>query len=223
MIDPEDTKHDEKMMDLEIDDKKVVDVAKTFDSDAAIKKTMSLMDQRKKDKEERIKNRNVGSVGFRLFAPPEDDTAEHYTSYDDHLKLLDKEIEDQKAAILRGVERLQLLIEKEALVMEEANAVTQETFQLPEMYKTGDEKFDGLVKEHILRKHPKVIGDYFGEYRFTSHAGMIHFEHIYNKEGKLVKVRCMECYREWLRSNSNNSPSKDDGEMDTYDTVGGNP
>lgn len=221
MIDPEDTKRDEHMMDLEIDDKKVVDVAKTFDKDAVIKKTTSLMTQRKKDREERIKNRNVFSIGMRLFAPPEDDTQEYYTSYDDHIKLLDKEIEDQKASILRGVERLELLIEKEALVMEEANAMTQETFQLPEMYKTGDEKFDELVKEHILHKHPKVIGDYFGEYRYSSHAGIIHFEHIYDKEGKLVKVRCMECYRDWLRKNTNESPSKDDGEIDTYDKVGG--
>lgn len=221
MIDPEDTKHDERMMDLEIDDKKVVDVAKTFDKDAAIKKTMSLMSERKKNRDERIKNRNVSSIGMRLFDPPKDDTSEYYTSYDDHIKLLDREIEDQKASILRGVERLELLIEKEALVMEEANAMTQENFQLPKQYKTDDEFFDALIKEHILHKHPKVIGDYFGEYRFSSHAGTLHFEHIYNKEGKLVKVRCMECYRKWLLTNSKGSPSKDDGEMTTYDKVGG--
>lgn len=221
MIDKDDLNRNESMMDLEIDDKKVVDVAKTFDKDAAIKKTMSLMSERKKNRDERIKNRSVASIGMRLFAPQKDDTNEYYTSYDDHIKLLDKEIEDQKASILRGVERLELLIEKEALVMEEANAMTQENFQLPKQYQTDDEFFDSLVKEHILHKHPKVIGDYFGEYRFSSHAGTLHFEHIYNKEGKLVKVRCMECYRKWLLKNSNESPSKDDGEMDTYDRVGG--
>ena len=105
--------------------------------------------------------------------------------------------------------------------MEEANAMTQENFQLPKQYKTDDEFFDSLIKEHILHTHPKVIGDYFGEYRFSSHAGTIHFEHIYNKEGKLVKVRCMDCYRKWLLKNSNESPSKDDGEMTIYDKVGG--
>lgn len=221
MIDKDDLNRNEAMMDLEIDDKKVVDVAKTFDSDAAIKKTMSLMSERKKNRDERIKNRSVSSIGMRLFDPPKDDTNEYYTSYDDHIKLLDREIEDQKASILRGVERLELLIEKEALVMEEANAMTQENFQLPKQYKTDDEFFDSLIKEHILHKHPKVIGDYFGEYRFSSHAGTLHFEHIYNKEGKLVKVRCMECYRKWLLTNSKESPSKDDGEMTTYDRVGG--
>ena len=194
MIDKDDLNRNEAMMDLEIDDKKVVDVAKTFDKDAAIKKTMSLMSERKKNRDERIKNRNVFSIGMRLFDPPKDDTSENYTSYDDHIKLLDKEIEDQKASILRGVERLELLIEKEALVMEEANAMTQENFQLPKQYKTDDEFFNALIKEHILHKHPKVIGDYFGEYRFSSHAGTIHFEHIYNKAGKPAKVRCMEFF-----------------------------
>ena len=221
MIDKDDLNLNESMMDLEIEDKKVSDVAATFDKDAAIKRTMTLMSERKKNRDERIKNRNVHSIGMRLFDPPKDDTGEHYTSYDDHIKLLDKEIEDQKALILLGIERLELLIEKEALVMEEANAMTQENFQLPKQYKTGDEFFDSLIKEHILHKHPKVIGDYFGEYRFSSHAGTIHFEHIYNKEGKLVKVRCMDCYRKWLLNNNNGSPSKDDGEMTTYDKVGG--
>ena len=221
MIDKDDLNLNESMMDLEIEDKKVSDVAATFDKDAAIKRTMTLMSERKKKRDERIKNRNVHSIGMRLFDPPKDDTGEHYTSYDDHIKLLDKEIEDQKALILLGIERLELLIEKEALVMEEANAMTQENFQLPKQYKTGDEFFDSLIKEHILHKHPKVIGDYFGEYRFSSHAGTIHFEHIYNKEGKLVKVRCMDCYRKWLLNNNNGSPSKDDGEMTTYDKVGG--
>ena len=221
MIDKDDLNQNESMMDLEIEDKKVSDVAATFDKDAAIKRTMTLMSERKKNRDERIKNRNVHSIGMRLFDPPKDDTGEHYTSYDDHIKLLDKEIEDQKALILLGIERLELLIEKEALVMEEANAMTQENFQLPKQYKTGDEFFDSLIKEHILHKHPKVIGDYFGEYRFSSHAGTIHFEHIYNKEGKLVKVRCMDCYRKWLLNNNNGSPSKDDGEMTTYDKVGG--
>ena len=221
MIDKDDLNRNESMMDLEIEDKKVSDVAATFDKDAAIKRTMTLMSERKKNRDERIKNRNVHSIGMRLFDPPKDDTGEHYTSYDDHIKLLDKEIEDQKALILLGIERLELLIEKEALVMEEANAMTQENFQLPKQYKTGDEFFDSLIKEHILHKHPKVIGDYFGEYRFSSHAGTIHFEHIYNKEGKLVKVRCMDCYRKWLLNNNNGSPSKDDGEMTTYDKVGG--
>lgn len=221
MIDKDDLNRNEAMMDLEIDDKKVVDVAKTFDKDAAIKKTMSLMSERKKSRDERIKNRNVFSIGMRLFDPPKDDTSENYTSYDDHIKLLDREIEDQKALILMGIERLELLIEKEALVMEEANAMTQENFQLPKQYKTDDEFFNSLIKEHILHKHPKVIGDYFGEYRFSSHAGTIHFEYIYNKEGKLVKVRCMDCYRKWLLNNSNGCPSKDDGEMTTYDKVGG--
>ena len=221
MIDKDDLNRNEAMMDLKIDDKKVVDVAATFDKDAAIKRTMSLMSDRKKNRDERIKNRNVHSIGMRLFDLPKDDTGEYYTSYDDHIKLLDKEIEDQKAFILRGVERLELLIEKEALIMEEANAMTQENFQLPKKYKTDDEFFDSLIKEHILHKHPKVIGDYFGEYRFSSHAGTIHFEHIYNKEGKLVKVRCMDCYRKWLLNNNNGSPSKDDGEMTTYDKVGG--
>ena len=221
MIDKDDLNLNESMMDLEIEDKKVYDVAATFDKDAAIKRTMTLISERKKKRDERIKNRNVHSIGMRLFDPPKDDTGEHYTSYDDHIKLLDKEIEDQKALILLGIERLELLIEKEALVMEEANAMTQENFQLPKQYKTGDEFFDSLIKEHILHKHPKVIGDYFGEYRFSSHAGTIHFEHIYNKEGKLVKVRCMDCYRKWLLNNNNGSPSKDDGEMTTYDKVGG--
>ena len=221
MIDKDDLNLNESMMDLEIEDKKVSDVAATFDKDVAIKRTMTLMSERKKNRDERIKNRNVHSIGMRLFDPPKDDTGEHYTSYDDHIKLLDKEIEDQKALILLGIERLELLIEKEALVMEEANAMTQENFQLPKQYKTGDEFFDSLIKEHILHKHPKVIGDYFGEYRFSSHAGTIHFEHIYNKEGKLVKVRCMDCYRKWLHNNNNGSPSKDDGEMTTYDKVGG--
>ena len=221
MIDKDDLNLNESMMDLEIEDKKVSDVAATFDKDAAIKRTMTLMSERKKNRDERIKNRNVHSIGMRLFDPPKDDTGEHYTSYDDHIKLLDKEIEDQKALILLGIERLELLIEKEALVMEEANAMTQENFKLPKQYKTGDEFFDSLIKEHILHKHPKVIGDYFGEYRFSSHAGTIHFEHIYNKEGKLVKVRCMDCYRKWLLNNNNGSPSKDDGEMTTYDKVGG--
>ena len=221
MIDKDDLNQNESMMDLEIDDKKVSDVAKTFDKDAAINRTMTLMSERKKNRDERIKNRNVHSIGMRLFDPPKDDTGEHYTSYDDHIKLLDKEIEDQKALILRCIERLELLIEKEALIMEEANAMTQESFQLPKQYKTDDEFFDSLVKEHILHKHPKVIGDYFGEYRFSSHAGTIHFEYIYNKEGKLVKVRCMDCYRKWLLNNSNGCPSKDDGEMTTYDKVGG--
>ena len=221
MIDKDDLNLNESMMDLEIEDKKVSDVAATFDKDVAIKRTMTLMSERKKNRDERIKNRNVHSIGMRLFDPPKDDTGEHYTSYDDHIKLLDKEIEDQKALILLGIERLELLIEKEALVMEEANAMTQENFQLPKQYKTGDEFFDSLIKEHILHKHPKVIGDYFGEYRFSSHAGTIHFEHIYNKEGKLVKVRCMDCYRKWLLNNNNGSPSKDDGEMTTYDKVGG--
>lgn len=221
MIDKDDLNLNESMMDLEIEDKKVSDVAATFDKDAAIKRTMTLMSERKKKRDERIKNRNVHSISMRLFDPPKDDTGEHYTSYDDHIKLLDKEIEDQKALILLGIERLELLIEKEALVMEEANAMTQENFQLPKQYKTGDEFFDSLIKEHILHKHPKVIGDYFGEYRFSSHAGTIHFEHIYNKEGKLVKVRCMDCYRKWLLNNNNGSPSKDDGEMTTYDKVGG--
>ena len=221
MIDKDDLNQNESMMDLEIEDKKVSDVAATFDKDAAIKRTMTLMSERKKNRDERIKNRNVHSIGMRLFDPPKDDTGEHYTSYDDHIKLLDKEIEDQKALILLGIERLELLIEKEALIMEEANAMTQENFQLPKQYKTGDEFFDSLIKEHILHKHPKVIGDYFGEYRFSSHAGTIHFEHIYNKEGKLVKVRCMDCYRKWLLNNNNGSPSKDDGEMTTYDKVGG--
>ena len=221
MIDKDDLNLNESMMDLEIEDKKVSDVAATFDKDAAIKRTMTLMSERKKKRDERIENRNVHSIGMRLFDPPKDDTGEHYTSYDDHIKLLDKEIEDQKALILLGIERLELLIEKEALVMEEANAMTQENFQLPKQYKTGDEFFDSLIKEHILHKHPKVIGDYFGEYRFSSHAGTIHFEHIYNKEGKLVKVRCMDCYRKWLLNNNNGSPSKDDGEMTTYDKVGG--
>ena len=221
MIDKDDLNQNESMMDLEIEDKKVSDVAATFDKDVAIKRTMTLMSERKKNRDERIKNRNVHSIGMRLFDPPKDDTGEHYTSYDDHIKLLDKEIEDQKALILLGIERLELLIEKEALVMEEANAMTQENFQLPKQYKTGDEFFDSLIKEHILHKHPKVIGDYFGEYRFSSHAGTIHFEHIYNKEGKLVKVRCMDCYRKWLLNNNNGSPSKDDGEMTTYDKVGG--
>lgn len=221
MIDKDDLNRNESMMDLDIEDKKVSDVAATFDKDAAIKRTMTLMSERKKNRDERIKNRNVHSIGMRLFDPPKDDTGEHYTSYDDHIKLLDKEIEDQKALILLGIERLELLIEKEALVMEEANAMTQENFQLPKQYKTGDEFFDSLIKEHILHKHPKVIGDYFGEYRFSSHAGTIHFEHIYNKEGKLIKVRCMDCYRKWLLNNNNGSPSKDDGEMTTYDKVGG--
>ena len=221
MIDKDDLNLNESMMDLEIEDKKVSDVAATFDKDAAIKRTMTLMSERKKKRDERIKNRNVHSIGMRLFDPPKDDTGEHYTSYDDHIKLLDKEIEDQKALILLGIERLELLIEKEALVMEEANAMTQENFQLPKQYKTDDVFFDSLIKEHILHKHPKVIGDYFGEYRFSSHAGTIHFEHIYNKEGKLVKVRCIDCYRKWLLNNNNGSPSKDDGEMTTYDKVGG--
>ena len=221
MIDKDDLNQNESMMDLEIEDKKVSDVAATFDKDAAIKRTTTLMSERKKNRDERIKNRNVHSIGMRLFDPPKDDTGEHYTSYDDHIKLLDKEIEDQKALILLGIERLELLIEKEALVMEEANAMTQENFQLPKQYKTDDEFFDSLIKEPILHKHPKVIGDYFGEYRFSSHAGTIHFEHIYNKEGKLVKVRCMDCYRKWLLNNNNGSPSKDDGEMTTYDKVGG--
>ena len=176
MIDKNDLNQNESMMDLEIEDKKVSDVAATFDKDAAIKRTMTLMSERKKNRDERIKNRNVHSIGMRLFDPPKDDTGEHYTSYDDHIKLLDKEIEDQKALILLGIERLELLIEKEALVMEEANAMTQENFQLPKQYKTDDEFFDSLIKEHILHKHPKVIGDYFGEYRFSSHAGTIHFE-----------------------------------------------
>lgn len=221
MIDKEDLNRNESMMDLEIDDKKVSDVAATFNKDDAIKRTMSLISERKKNRDERIKNRDVHSIGMRLFDPPKDDTSEYYTSYDDHIKLLDKEIEDQKALILAGIERLELLIEKEALIMEEANAMTQENFQLPKQYKTDDAFFDSLIKEHILHKHPKVIGDYFGEYRFSSHAGTIHFEHIYNKEGKLVKVRCMDCYRKWLLNNNNGSPSKDDGEMTTYDKVGG--
>ena len=85
-----------------------------------------------------------------------------------------------------------LLIEKEALVMEEANAMTQENFQLPKQYKTDDEFFDSLIKEHILHKHPKVIGDYFGEYRFSSHAGTIHFEHIYNKEEVLGRTNWLD-------------------------------
>ena len=152
--------------------------------------------------------------------PNPEDTSDYYTSYSDHLCKLDKEIENQKALIIAGIERLELLIEKEALITEEANALTSETFVLPKQYQTGNEHFDALIKEHILHKHPKIVGDYFGEYRYSSHAGPLHLESIYDKDGKLVKVRCLDCYYKWIRSNVNGSPSKDDGELDAYDKPG---
>ena len=43
MIDKDDLNQNESMMDLEIEDKKVSDVAATFDKDAAIKRTTTLM------------------------------------------------------------------------------------------------------------------------------------------------------------------------------------
>ncbi len=55
MIDKDDLNRNESMMDLEIDDKKVSDVAKIFNKDDAVKRTMSLISERKKNRDERIK------------------------------------------------------------------------------------------------------------------------------------------------------------------------
>ena len=67
MIDKDDLNRNESKMELEIEDKKVSDVAATFNKDDAIKRTMALISERKKNRDERIKNRDVHSIGMRLF------------------------------------------------------------------------------------------------------------------------------------------------------------
>ena len=47
MIDKDDLNRNESMMELEIDDKKVTDVAATFNKDDVIKRTMALISERK--------------------------------------------------------------------------------------------------------------------------------------------------------------------------------
>lgn len=214
--------HTETFLDCPSDDKKVKDVVKTFDATRIRVDMNSFLRKHEAEKQKRIENRKVKDVGglFGLGTKPDVVT---WSSYDDHLDLLEKEIEDQKAEIIKGLERLDLLIQKEVLVREERDSVTEKDFQLPEYLKVN-EKFDPLIKEHIFHKHQKLIGDYYGEYKYSSHAGNIRMETVYNKEGEVVKVRCWDCLMEFYKANgftSDVSPTKDDGEIDTYDKVGG--
>lgn len=216
-----DTHHTEAYMETGLEDKKVAELAKEFDSDDIMKRMQDDLKRRKEREEERRKNRTVNDLNMRLFHNTDADVAEYYTSYDDHIKMIGEEIEDQKALIVDGLKRLELLIEKETLLKKEYDEVTSETFQLPDYLKV-DEFFDPLIKEHIFRKHPKLIGDYFGEHRYSSHAGRLYLERVYDCTGKIVRVRCMDCYVQYMKNcDGNFAPKKDDGEIDLCDRVGG--
>ncbi len=214
--------HSEDYLDCPSDDKKVTDVVKGFDGDAIMKDLTNFISERKARQEERLKNRTVGDVAHdltrALSGEKDDDVIEYYSSYDDHLALLDKEIEDQKARIIHGLERLELLIKKEQLIEEERDAVTSDNFQLPDYLKVNDD-FNPLIKEHIFRFHRKLIGDFYGEYKYSSHAGKIPLERVYDCNGKIVAVRCMQCYRKFLRSRKPYA-TKNEGEIDLHDKVG---
>ena len=214
--------HTETWIDTAIDDKKVTDVAKVFDGARIAKEVEDFCINRKQRLEEKRKNRTVESVckNIDFLNSEKDDVNSYYTSYDDHLKQLNDEIENQKAAIERGLYRLKLLEIKEKNLIAEAEAVTSENFELPNSLKIKG--FEDLIKEHIFHKHPKLIGDYYGEHRYSSHAGPLNLETIYDKDGNIVKVRCMECYRKFMKeAELNEYPTKDDGELDKYDHVGG--
>ena len=212
--------HTEEYLSTEVDDKKVKDVVKSFDGDNIMKEMSKFMEERKKRIADREQNRKVKEVGGLFGLSKEPDTTAYYTSYDDHLKKLDIEIEDQKASLVQGLERLKLLIEKEVLIREERDAVTAETFQLPEYLKTN-ERLDPIVKEHIFRKHPLLIGDYYGEHKYSSHAGHLNLERVYDKDGNIVKLRCWNCLREFYRTaGPYDAPTKNDGEIDLHDHLG---
>lgn len=216
--------HTESFLKTAIDNEKVTDIIKRFEDESIMKDVQNFMDSRNKRLEEKRKNRTVGSVCTNLsdvLTPKKDDDINsYYTSYDDHLMQLNDEIENQKASIMRGLYRLKLLGIKEKNLMAEAEAVTSENFELPDSLKIKG--FEGLIKEHIFHKHPKLVGDYYGENKFSSHAGPLHLETIYDKNGNIVKVRCMECYRKFMKeADLNDYPTKDDGELDLYDHVGG--
>lgn len=220
-MDGMDTDQSEAFISTGLEQEKVVELAKKFDKDDIMKEMQDCLKHRKEREEERRQNRTVADLNMRLFHDDRPDVTDYYTSYDDHIKKIGDEIEDQKALIIDGLKRLQLLIEKEALLKEEYDVVTSETFQLPK-YLRVDEFFDPLIKEHIFKKHPQLIGDYFGEYRYSSHAGHLNMERVYDKNGKIVKVRCMKCYINYIKNcNDSFAPSKDDGEIDTHDHFGG--
>ena len=218
-----DTHYTESYINTGLEQEKVTELAKDFDSKDIMKRMQDDIKHRKEREEARRKKRTVADLNMRLFHNNEADVTGYYTSYDDHIKKIGDEIEDQKALIIDGLKRLELLIEKETLLKEEYDGVTSETFQLPDYLKV-DGFFDPLIKEHIFKKHPQLIGDYFGEYKYSTHAGHLNIERVYDSAGKIVKVRCMDCYVQYMKNcNGNFAPNKDDGEIDTYDKVGGEP
>lgn len=211
--------HTENYLETALDEKKVTEVASLFSEEKIVQQMKSFLKDREDRKEKDRKDRKVSNC---LFPNTTDDVNEYYTSYDDHLKLLNDEIENQKAAIERGLYRLKLLGIKEKLIIDERDKVNSENFKLPDYLVF--EGYEKIMKEHIFRKHPKLVGDYYGEHKYTTHAGKLHIRPVYDKDGKLVKILCLDCYFKFLEKNgfkAGLSPTKDDGELDLHDKVGG--
>lgn len=214
--------HTENYLDTSLDDKKVKEVVKAFNSDEIIKRMESLREKRKLVNEDRL----VKGVCTQLFPNYKDDTDTYYTSFDDHIKLIDKEIEDQEASLLRGLERLKLLQEKKENIIEVAEKVTSDNWELPVKLEGLSEHFVSLLKEHFLTYHPKLVGNYYGEHRYTGHCKIPRLEYIRNEEGEVVKVRCMDCYLKALKETpdeqvTNFAGNKRTGELDLHCHLGG--
>ena len=131
-------------------------------------------------------------------------------SFDEHIKYLNDKIKENCDSIDDLKEENEDLLKQLETVQEEKENFKEEDYA-PSVYLDGwkdTEKKKQLVinwcKQHELKHHSKIIGDYFEDYRLISKNGACrpYYEFVtaISDTSKIRYVRCIKCYKECLIS-----------------------
>ena len=145
-----------------------------------------------------------------------------FKTFDEHISYLTRQIIDNKDCIRdckEEIEEWQKEIEEIKAAKEAAEKNPTETHE-PSVYLNGWKDTESKKQEvyewcqaHEIKHHPEVVGNFYKELRMAPehHNPSYEFITATSDTNKIRYVRCIECYKKWIRE------GKENQETDTFE------